>query len=553
MLLMLRLCVALLVLVAATLLVALPAAGLCLGVPARPATAPSERLAARPTGAVWTAGTGARQAVGAITWLKLAGTPEELGAAHGALVTDLVAGLEGDLVGTLVERVPSFAARHVLLGLVGFNNRHLVDQLLPEEQREIFAAVTAPDPALDPWRALGSQYQRAVHYHALHDVSQYLIDNPLVRPIQVGCSAFAAWGEHTPGGGMIVGRLFDFEGGPRFDLDKVVFTVAPKDGLRFIHVAWAGMTGAVTGFNEAGLWVSINAAATQGMGFSGRPIVMVVRQVLQHCRTIDEAVAVLRSSQVFVSDGVLLASRSERRAVVVELGPTGLAVRDSEAGLIRSTNHFLAPEWANDAPNRGRIEHGTTTTRYARLGELLAEQPIDAARAVAILRDHRGLGGTDLGFNNRSTINAWIGAHLAVADLERGILWVSEPRHGLGIMRAFTIDGPAPANDLPADAELARCEKDLVTWLALRDEVRHLIHAGDRGRLPALVATLLALNPHNFESHWLAGLAATDRQVRTEHLRQAVALQPAYSEDGALIRQSLEGSDSDLGPAERIP
>ena len=147
----------------------------------------------------------------------------------------------------------------------------------------------------------------------------------------------------------------------------------------------------------------------------------------------------------------------------------------------------------------------------------------------------------------------WIGAHLAVADLERGILWVSEPRHGLGIMRAFTLDGPLGGDDLPADAALARCEKDLATWLALRDEVRQLLKAGDQARLPALVATLLALNPANFESHWLAGLAATDTQVRADHLRQALALQPAYPEDAELIRKSLAGIGPDHGPVERIP
>jgi hypothetical protein len=333
----------------------------------------------------------------------------------------------------------------------------------------------------------------------------------------------------------------------------VVFTVAPRDGLRFVHVAWAGMTGAVTGFNEAGLWVSINAAATQGMGFSGRPIVMVVRQVLQHCRTIDEAVTVLRASTVFVSDGVLLASRSAGRAVVVELGPTGLAVREGEAGLIRSTNHFLAPEWSADRPNRDRIERGTTTVRYARLGELLAAQPIDAARAVAILRDRRGLGGAELGFNNRATVNAWIGAHLAVADLERGILWVSEPRHGLGIMRAFTLDGPLPAEDLAADPELPRLTNDLGRWLAARTAARTALVDGDLPRAAAEAANMLAVNPEHFESHWLAGLAASDDQARAAFLRKALDLRPAYPDDTALIRRALAGAGGDLGPVERVP
>jgi hypothetical protein len=485
--------------------------------------------------------------VGRIEYMHLSGTPAELGAAQGALVTDLVAGLEGDLVRTFVERVPFFAARHLILGLVGINNRNLADHLTRDEQTEILAEVRSPDPALDPWRALGEPWQRALHYHALHDVSQYLIDNPLVRPIQVGCSAFAVQDARTRDGHLIVGRMFDFEGGPRFDLDKVVVTVAPTDGLRFIHVAWGGMTGGVTGFNAAGLWVSINAADTAGMGFCGRPIVMAVREILQHCHTIDEAVAVLARSDVFVSDGVLLASRDEHRAVVVEKGPTGQAVRAMVAGELRSTNHFLDPQWAGDAANRRRIARGTTPVRYARLGELLAESPVDPARAVAILRDHRGAGGLSVGFNNRSTINAWIGAHLAVADLDRGIIWVSEPRHGLGAMRAFTLDGPLPAEDMAADPEAARCERDLPRWLELRDSLRaQLAHRDPSTPLPATVsaqvAELLQLNPDSFESAWLAGLAATDPATRAAYLRAALAHQPAYPEDAEAIAAALRGT-----------
>ncbi len=544
MLLVLRWCLALGILTLGVVLVALPAVGLSLGVPAVPqGVPPTPRLdpVVQADGS-WRAGTGDRISVGALQLVHLQGSPEELGAAHGALVADCIGALEGDLIGTFIERVPTFPARHLLLGLVGMNNRTLPDYFTADELREILAAVRAPDPARDPWRALGSPFQRAIHYHALHDISQYLIDNPLVRPIQVGCSAFAAQGSRTVGGGLVVGRLFDFEGGPRFDLDKIVFSVAPADGLRFIHVAWAGMTGAVTGFNEAGLWVSINAADTAGMGFHGRPIVMVVRQILQHCQTIDQAVEILRQAPVFVSDGVLIASRNEHMAVVAEKGPTGLAVRRMEADLLRSTNHFLHPQWAGDISNRRRIERGTTTVRYQRLGELLEEMPVDPRRAAAILRDRRGLGGSEVGFNNRSTINAWIGAHLAVADLDRGILWVSEPRHGLGILRAFTLDGPVPAEDLPADRELPRCEQDLSRWLAARDAARACLAGGDRTALAGHIQNLLALNPDHFESEWLAGLAATDPTERSRHLQRALALQPAYPEDREAIAAGLAGS-----------
>jgi hypothetical protein len=135
---LLSLTVALLWLACSALLIALPAAGLSLGVPARPAEASAAaRLTPVMTDAGWSAGTGRRQRVGAVTWIDLKGSPEDVGAAHGALVSDLVAGLEGDLVATLVERVPSFAARHVQLGRGGVKKPPPGVPPRPEENRAI--------------------------------------------------------------------------------------------------------------------------------------------------------------------------------------------------------------------------------------------------------------------------------------------------------------------------------------------------------------------------------------------------------------------------------
>ncbi|MFM2092123.1 MAG: hypothetical protein RLZZ127_2612 [Planctomycetota bacterium] len=546
---LLRWCVGLAWLALAGLFVALPAAGFALGTP-RPPPLPAgfTPLRAQPDGDGLHAGHGTRRPVGALTWVDLRGSPEDIGAAQGALLQDRIGDLEQDMVATLVERVPGFPARHLLLGAVGLANRTLPDWFTAEELRELHAATASGDPALDRMRHLGPPFQRAVHYHALHDVSQYLIDNPLVRPIQVGCSAFAAAGAD---GGVVAGRIFDFEGGPRFDLDKVVYTVHPERGHAFIHVAWPGMTGVVTGMNDAGLWVSLNAAASAGGGVVGRPIVMAAREILQHAGSIAEAEAVLARSRVFVSSALLIASGRERRAVVAEIGPGGLALRPWHDGRISATNHFQDPRWAMDPRNRERMAQGTTQARLARLEELIASGPMDATRAVAVLRDRRGPGGRDLGFAHRSTINAWIAAHLAVADLERGILWVSEPRHGLGAMRAFTLAGPLPAADLPADPELARCLADLPRWNALCARLADGI--ADPAERAAAAQAVVALNPGHFAAHWLAGLASDDPAARRAALERALALAPAYAADAAAIRRALAGAHAVPGDPPRDP
>ena len=483
-----------------------------------------------------------RESVGLITHVHLTGDPQHIGTAHGLLAGDLITALESDMTTTFVDRVPSFAARHLILGLVSFNNRSLIQHFTPEELLEISASTTAHGATWDSLRCLGPSFSRGMQYHALHDVSQYLIDNPLVRPIQVGCTAVAVGGTRSANGHLVVGRLFDFEGGPRFDQDKVVFTVKPDHGLAFVHVCWGGMSGGVTGLNQAGLWVSINAAATAGQSFVGRPIVMVVRELLQYCHTIDEAVAVLQRSPVFVSDGVLLASRDEQRVVVVEKGPTGLGVRPWRDDVLVSTNHFLAPEWEGDARNRERIQRGTTTMRMQRVEELLARQTHHNPTSItAILRDHTGLHDQAVGFGNRSTINAWIGAHLVVADITDGILWVSEPWHGLGVMRPFTVEGPLAGPTIAASPELA-----LLPAKIEHDALRSAVLADLRNpQSAAKTARMRELNPDGFEAAWLSGLTASDPRERTAFLTRALTLQPAYPADADAIRAALLTSGTD--------
>ena len=550
---------ALALLVWSWLWIGLPAVGMLLGVKAAPTVALSQERQDAPvtiTGSRTAWGACYRESVGAITHVHLAGSPSEIGWGLGRLAGDRITALEGDLVGVFTERVPWFPLRHLLLGLVNANNRTLAAHYRSEELAEIAASTAAHGRYFDAYRAMGPSWSRGLQYHALHDISQYLIDSPLVQPIAVGCTAVAlgpsrvalgpdrvALGPDRAGGHWLVGRLFDFEGGARFDLDKIVYTVAPDRGHRFVHVCWAGMSGAVTGLNDAGLWVSINAAATDARVFVGRPVVLAVREILQHADGIDAALDILKKTPVFVSDAVLLVSAREGRAVVAEKGPGGFGVRAMTDDQLIVTNHFIAPTWSADQANADRLAHGTTAKRWARVEELLAGRTFDPPAVAALLRDRHGPAGKDLGFSNRGTINAWIGCHLAVCDVTAGVLWVSEPRHGLGAMRAFTVDGPVDLPPIAADPDLERCAQDQPRWLAACAEVKALLRGGlevsERAAAEAQIATILRLNPEHFESLWLAGLVARDPAERRRWLESALAAQPAYPADAERIRQAL--------------
>jgi hypothetical protein len=519
------------------LLLVLPAIGFIVGsrpspeLPAEPTAHPDSRLERH--GAIW--------------HCHLAGSALQRGFACGKLTAPMMANHENELFSTLQELVPWFPFRHLILGLVTFNNRDLDAFLRAEELQAIAGLARGYRAAGDPNAHVGPAFGRILGYHALHDASQYLIDNPLITAPQVGCSAVALGASRSADGHLLVGRLFDFEGGRSFDFDKVVYTVAPAaeggiERLRYMNVAWGGVHGAVTGMNEASLWVSINAGVSDHFAYRGRPLVIAVHHVLETCRTIDQAIAHLTSQPVFVSESVLLASAQDgHRAVCLELAPGRHHVREMSGDRLVATNHFEHPGWASDGANTQRRAEGTTMARSMRLHELIESAPQHTPAALAeLLRDRRGVGGSDLGFGHRSGVNAWIGAHLVVADLDACILWVAEPEHGLGGLLPFGLEGPRaelealpPSIDLPLFAQQGR------TWKPDLERTRHLVARRD----PAAASRcreLIERNPQHYEPYVLLATCTEDRAAAAALLRLALERRPAYASERRTIEARLQ-------------
>ena len=64
-------------------------------------------------------------------------------------------------------------------------------------------------------------YLRSLYLHGAHDIGHALGDMALV-----GCSSFAAWGEKSEDGSLILGRNFDFYAGDDFAKDKIVASLS---------------------------------------------------------------------------------------------------------------------------------------------------------------------------------------------------------------------------------------------------------------------------------------------------------------------------------------
>lgn len=472
--------------------------------------------------------------------VHLRGTPFEMGYAHGALLQDKMHTLEDEFLEMIRGYVPRHWVMEALKNYVIYRNRHLSEYVPLSYRTEIFGTTMG---CSDNHPEEGSFYNRLLNYHAAHDVSYMMIDNPLIS--RAGCTGFGAWGGATEDGHLLTGRNFDWEAAEVFSRDRVVIMSEPDGGIPFISVSWAGMAGVVSGMNRAGVSVTINGAPSSLPGETATPVAIVARAILEHAHNIPEAIEILRSAKVFVSTLWLLGSRADGKFVVVEKTPGATQVRESDGNTIVCANHFQTDGMRDDPRNKKYIAEATSGSRAERLEELLqpANGPLNASRAVGILRDRNLPGGTFAGNGHRGTLNAFIATHATVMDLTDGIFWVALPPNQLGKFVAFDVqnfDHEMPGRTLVADATLAsgEFEKAREAHKVLADGQLALKNKDAQAALNA-AEKAESLNPGFYQNAVLRGRALLllgRKDEARKAFESALSLHPAFSAE----KQQLE-------------
>lgn len=467
--------------------------------------------------------------------IRLKGAPFDMGYASGKLLETEMQTLEDEFLAMVRGYVPQQWKLNILKNYVIFRNRKLSGYVSDDYRLQILGT-TLGCPDKHP--ELGDYYNRLLNYHAAHDISYMMIDNPLVS--KAGCTAFGAWGGATKDGHLLTGRNFDWEAADVFSRDRVVILCEPDDGIPFISLAWASMAGVVSGMNRAGISVTINGAPSSLPGETATPVAMVARDVLQKAHNLDEALKIVRDHRVFVSTLWLIGSRADGKFVVVEKTPKATNVREPEGDSIVSANHFQTDKLKDDSRNLRYLEEATSTPRYLRMTELLQNNhgTINASSAADMLRDRKLPGGKFPGNGHRSTLNALIATHSTIMDLTAGIFWAASPPHQLGRFVAFDVndfDRELPDLTVPADNllesgeyENARQSRKLLTegWRALK--------AGELETALSDAEKAETLNAGFYQNATLRGRALL-RLGRNSEAAQAfeaaIAAQPAFQSE----------------------
>jgi hypothetical protein len=380
--------------------------------------------------------------------MYVSGKPYERGVINGKLSASLITAQEKAFTDQIRQMIPSQGYLRFLRYVIGFMNRDLPQNVDSEYKEEIYGISHA---AADSFGWVGSKYARILNYHAAHDIGHALQNMMLV-----GCTSFGAWGGKTADGSMMLGRNFDFWVGDAFAENKIVAFYAPDHGHKFMFVTWGGFTGVVSGMNDAGLTVTINAARSKIPYGAATPVSLVAREILQYAGNLKEAIAVAQSKKMFVSESFLIGSAADGKAISIEKTPDKLAIYDPQGDNILCTNHYQSEEFAGQDLNKEQKEKSASVYRYGRLRELMeSSYPLTAEKIAAILRDRRGILGADIGNGNEKAVNQLIAHHSIIFSPDSLRVWVSSSPWQLGTYVCYDLKKIFSMKGLQRDTAIA--------------------------------------------------------------------------------------------------
>ncbi|MDO5609101.1 MAG: C45 family peptidase [Capnocytophaga sp.] len=354
------------------------------------------------------------------------GNDYQRGLTTGALTQPLLQKQESLFFEKVKEFVPSKFKQSLLRQFLKWYNRKMYLHIPNHLQAEIYGISEYSD---DTYNYLATKFLRSMYLHGAHDIGHAMQDLALV-----GCTSVAAWDSLTEKGKMLVGRNFDFYAGDEFAEDKLIYICSPDNGFAYASVTWGGMIGVVSGMNESGITVTINAGKSAIPLQAKTPISLVTREILQFASSIDEAVAIAKKYEVFVSEAILVTNYREKRAVSIEVSPDNFGVYElPNSDLLVCANHFQSENYVNDKRNTAQIKNSHSQYRFDRMNELITEnEKLTVEKLVSVLRNKEGINDEALGYGNEKALNQLLAHHAVVFEPENQQLWVSSNPYQLG-------------------------------------------------------------------------------------------------------------------------
>ena len=452
---------------------------------------------------------------------KLHGNAINRGASYGIMSKDLLEFQETVFVKQIHEIISSENWVNFLHKLTAIFNRDMAKHIPQEYREEIYAMSLF---CTDKYKSYGTSYARQLNYHAAHDIG-----HAMQQYMLVGCSSFATWNEESEDGELLIGRNFDFFVGDDFAKNKVILFVEPQFGYNFVSVSWPGMMGVLSGMNDRGLTVTINAAKGSIPTSSAMPISLLARHILQYAKNIEEAYEIANKFQTFVSESILIGSAEDGYAAIIEKTPTKISLYKSSTNRLICTNHYQSEIFNDDKYNQDNIKTSDSPYRWQRINQMLDElSPINPNDASHILRNRYGLNNNDIGICNEKSLNQYIAHHSVVFQPEKLRIWVSSSPWQLGeyicydlnkifnkniIMHTYAIDSlNIPKDSLQLDNEYFHVMNYRTQYLAIKQAIKNKTKIED-----TFIKGFIENNPTYFQVYNILG----DYMISIGNIKQA--------------------------------
>lgn len=448
--------------------------------------------------------------------LYVEGNGYERGIANGMLTKELHAFQEDVFVDQIKILVPDLNYLKFLKFFVAYFNRHLPDNITDEYKEEILGISKY---ASDKYDFIAPKYHRILNYHGAHDIGHALQD----KNMTVGCTSFSVWDGKSADGKLLIGRNFDFYSGDDFAKNKIVQFTNPTTGYKFATVTWAGFIGACSGMNEKGLTVTINAAKSSIPTDAATPIALLAREILQYAKNHEEAIAIAKKRNVFVSESILIGSAEDHKTISIEKSPEKMDIYEVQnTNQLICPNHYQGPAYANDMANLENIIGSSSLYRKIRLGQLLNRyDTLNYLGAAKILRDQKGLNDKNIGLTNEKGLNQLLAHHAVIFKPEDKLMWVSANPFQCGEFICYNLDSVfANAKTTLAGHEInvagytisedpflkTRTYQDFLYFKQLKHYIQFLTKKATTAELPAnLENAFLRSNPESYYMYQILG------------------------------------------------
>lgn len=274
--------------------------------------------------------------------LTVRGTPAEMGEQFGVLAVKNAPDLDG-----LHKRFLEDSGQKDRYPLVLAMGTRLLANFPAAHRTEIETAAKAGN----------SDLGRHVFANTVADLSSGL-----------GCSTVVVEPGRSKSGAPLFGRNFDWMPTKGIHDHTLVAVYRGTGKKAFAAVSVTPVSGVISGMNESGLCLTINEISLRRskdkapFNWSGTPLLLSFRRVLEECGTVAEAEKLLRGMERTTSCCLTVCDTGG--GAVFEITPKTLAVRPTENGVCCCTNHFRTDE----------LSVGNKCWRFDKLAPLYCEK-----------------------------------------------------------------------------------------------------------------------------------------------------------------------------------